>query len=233
MNSKTFVLITLQIFIVASIFPLTVLAQEDTVDEDQLIAELQALTRTQGDSMPVAQEPVGKESSEAEPQPEAETAPTMPEPQEEKADGEEHDAAEDILDLFGGDFEYAGAEAIEVPLATIEDTSVVIKTTQILYNGDPIDQYRVYYSTNTIADFLDVNDLKEMDLDVESTMGTTVDLSLEGLDPSTTYYLLVAPVDPTDPEADPLELISEEVTFETKATIPVPATTQPTLPTES
>jgi hypothetical protein len=102
-----------------------------------------------------------------------------------------------------------------------------------LYDGEAINQYRVYYSTNTIADFLDVNDLEEVDLDVENTMENIVELSLDGLTPSTTYYLIVAPVDPTDPEADPLEPISEEISFTTKATTPVEATQNPTQANES
>jgi hypothetical protein len=105
---------------------------------------------------------------------------------------------------------------------------VVIKTTKILYDGNPIEEYRVYYSTNTIADFLDVNDLKEMDLVIENTVGNTVELSLDGLNATTTYYLIVAPVDPTDSTADPLDLISEEVRFTTKAAVPVVVGSMPT-----
>lgn len=145
-----------------------------------------------------------------------------PTPEEPVAEGDnEHNAAEDILDALGGDYEYAGPEVIEVPLATITVDSAMIKTTQILYEGTPIDMYRVYYSTNTIADFLDVSDLKEVDLNIESTLANTVELKLEGLMEATTYYLIVAPVDPNDATADPLDLISDEVQFTTKATAPV------------
>lgn len=220
MNWKTLLLMTLQVFILASVFPIAVHAQDS--QNDALIAELQALANT--DSGEIADETAPVAEPQQDPTPTEEPVAEIP------ADDEEHDAAEDILDLFGGDFEYAWPEVIEVPLATIEDTSVVIKTTQILFDGQPINQYRVYYSTNTIADFLDVNDLKEVDLDVENTMDKMVELSLEGLDPSTTYFLIIAPVDPTDAEADPLELISEEVTFRTKASTPV--ATDP-MPTES
>lgn len=232
---------TLQIFIVASIFPFVVQAQDNenpneglSGGERDLITQLELLAWTdsgefdQWTAVAEAEEPTPEPmEEESTTEPVVETAPVaelMP---------EEHDAAEDILDLFWGDFEYAGPEVIEVPLATIEDTSVVIKTTKILYDGEDINQYRVYYSTNTIADFLDVNDLKEVDLNVENTMENMVELSLKDLDPSTTYFLIIAPVDPTDTEADPLELISEEVTFKTKASTPVPTITESTLPAES
>lgn len=220
-------LIALQAFIISSTLPLTVQAQSEEVDENALIEQLQALAGTENDEVwepaPDTEEP---EEVEAQAEPVPEETPT---PEE-----EEHDAAEDILNLFGSDFNYAWPEVIEVPLATIEDTSVVIKTTQILYNDEPINQYRVYYSTNTIANFLDVDDLREVDLNIQSTRDNMVELKLEWLNPSTEYFLIVAPVDPTDAQADPLELISDEVTFQTKATTPVIApTSEPTSPMES
>lgn len=192
-------------------------------DADELESLLNDLANTDTVEEPIV--PTEEEEEVPQPMPEEEMQEEMPQ--------EEHEAAEDILDLIGWDFEYAGPEVIEVPLDTIQDTSAIIKTTKILYDGEAINQYRVYYSTNTIADFLDVNDLEEVDLDVENTMENIVELSLDGLTPSTTYYLIVAPVDPTDPEADPLEPISEEISFTTKATTPVEATQNPTQANES
>lgn len=236
MNTKALSIMILGVFLITWFAPTTsVFAQEDNweeVKEEALIDLLNELWGTENDQLDDT--PAPQEEEEPTPEPTPAPEPTVEDaPEEQKAEWEEHEAAEDILDLLGGKFEYAGPEVIEVPLATIDDTSVVIKTTKILYDGNPIEEYRVYYSTNTIADFLDVNDLKEMDLEVENTVGNTVELSLDGLDATTTYYLIVAPVDPTDPTADPLDLISEEVRFTTKAPVPVAMDPMPTEPSDT
>ena len=204
-----------------SVIAFPVVAQEwaSDTDQEEVLAEL--LNQLEGSE--------AQEAPQPEPEPAAEE-PEQPEPVPEEE--EEHNAAEEILGFIGS-FEYAWPEVIDVPLSTIEDTSVVIRTTQILYDDEPIEQYRVYYSTNTIADFLELNDLQEVDLEVENTIGTIVELSLDNLMPETTYYLIVSPVDPTDSEADPLDIISEEIQFTTLATVVVPDTPMPTEANES
>jgi hypothetical protein len=130
---------------------------------------------------------------------------------------EEHDAASDILDDIEDDkWDWAAAEDISVDTTT--ETSAMIKTTQITYDGTPVAKYKIYYSDRTLATFQDYDKIQDVVVSPERTEGTMVYLNLDVLSSDATYYVVVAPVHPTDPTIEPLTMISDEVTFTTKKT---------------
>lgn len=134
---------------------------------------------------------------------------------EEPTAAEEHDAASDILDDMEDDkWSWAGDEAIEA--VDIEETSVVIKTTQIMYDGKAVSKYKVYYSDRTLATFQDYDKIQDVVVSPMKTQDGMVHLMVDVLSPEQTYYVVVAPVHPTDPTIEPLTMISDEVSFTTK-----------------
>lgn len=126
----------------------------------------------------------------------------------------EHDAAEDILDDMESDkWKFAGEEMIETD--EIETGHVIIKTTQVLFEDKAVEKYKIYYSNSTLAT-QDFEKITDKVVEVEKTEDTTVFLKLDGLEAGKTYYIVVAPVHPTDPTVEPLSIISNELTFTTK-----------------
>lgn len=151
------------------------------------------------------------------------TAPVAPAP--EAAPAEQHQAAEDILNAMDEDvWAYAGEEKIEVKDVT--QTWATLVTTQVTYQGVPVTKYKVYYSDKTLATVQDFDKITDMELDVVSTEGTMVSLNFANLAPNKTYYVVVAPVHPTDPTQEPLSFISDEVMFTTQQEVVAPAPTQ-------
>jgi hypothetical protein len=127
---------------------------------------------------------------------------------------EDHDAAEDILDDMESDkWKFAGEEMIETD--EVETGHVIIKTTQVLFEDKAVEKYKIYYANTTLAT-QDFDKITDKVVEIEKTEGTTVFLKLDGLELGKTYYVVVAPVHPTDPTVEPLSIISNELTFTTK-----------------
>lgn len=147
-------------------------------------------------------------------------------PAEDDASGtEQHQAAEDILNAMDEDtWAYAGEEKIEVKDVTA--TWAMLVTTQVTYQGVPVTQYKVYYSDKTLATVQDFDKITDIVLDVVSTEGTMVTLNFNNLTPNKTYYVVIAPVHPTDATQEPLSFISDEVMFTTQQEVVAPAPTQ-------
>ncbi len=146
-------------------------------------------------------------------------------PAEDTTATEQHQAAEDILNAMDEDtWAYAGEEKIEVKDVTT--TSATLVTTQVTYQGVPVTKYKVYYSDKTLATVQDFDKITDMVLDVVSTDGTMVTLNFDRLTPNSTYYVVVAPVHPTDATQEPLSFISDEVMFTTQQEVVAPAPTQ-------
>ena len=128
---------------------------------------------------------------------------------------EEHDSAEEILDQIEDDkWAYAGAESIELVEAGTDQAE--IKTTKVLYDGTPVTRYRIYFSDSTLAtqEFDKIQDvIVDATDDAEDT--EKVVLTLGDLTADTTYYIVVAPVHPTDETIEPLTMITEELSFKT------------------
>jgi hypothetical protein len=158
----------------------------------------------------------------------ASTANTVEEPEEvveEPIAQEQHQAAEEILNAMDEDtWAYAGEEKIEVKNVTTTWAHLLV--TQVTYQGTPVTQYKVYYSDKTLATVQDFNQISDRVLDVASTEGNTVTLDFDGLESNKTYYVVVAPVHPTDPAQEPLSFISDEVMFTTQQEVAVAAVTE-------
>ncbi len=102
----------------------------------------------------------------------------------------------------------------------------MLVTTQVTYQGVPVTKYKVYYSDKTLATVQDFDKITDMVLDVVSTEGTMVTLNFNNLTPNKTYYVVVAPVHPSDDTQEPLSFISDEVMFTTQQEVVAPAPTQ-------
>jgi len=136
---------------------------------------------------------------------------------------EEHDAAEDILDDLEDDkWTPSSIEDIEVDEIGADHATFII--TEISYDGTPVENYRIYYSETTLATVQDYDQIDDAVVEVEELTEEQMEeleegmitLKLENLTPETTYFVLVAPVHPTDETADPISMISDEVTFTTE-----------------
>lgn len=193
------------------------LVHASTTDEDlaQLLADLE------GNDSPVEPAAADDTTTAQNTEVAAETETTTGTSANEEATAEEHQAAEDILDSMDSDkWAYAGPEKIEVKNVTT--TGATIVTTQITYDGTPVTKYKIYYSDKTLATVQDFNQINDVIVDVITTSGTDVELSFEGLGPNQTYYIVVAPVHPTDPTQEPLSFISDEVMFTTQQAVAAP-----------
>ncbi|USN55880.1 MAG: hypothetical protein H6765_04875 [Candidatus Peribacteria bacterium] len=127
----------------------------------------------------------------------------------------EHDSAVDILDAGdGADWSLAGPESIEV--GEVGEDYAIIKTTEVLFAGVPVTQYKIYYS-NSSLETQDFDKISDVVVEVEETNTGVVSLKFENLDPAKMYYVVVTPVHPTDPNMEPLTMISNEVSFTTTA----------------
>ena len=134
--------------------------------------------------------------------------------EEDTSGEEEHQAAEDILDELDDDMWSYSAEE-EISLEAVESTSATIKVTEILYDDKPVEKYKIYYSTETLATFQDYDQIQDVIVSIDKVEEDMVYLMLENLAPSTKYYVVVAPVHPTDESIEPLTMISEEISFTT------------------
>lgn len=136
-------------------------------------------------------------------------------PEEEAPAEEEHEAAEDILDGLDDD-NRSPSSINDIEVDEIGADHAVLKVTEIMYDGESIENYRIYYSTTTLATVQDYDQIADAIVEVEEESDGMVMLKLENLLPETTYYVLVAPVHPTNETSDTISMISDEVTFTTE-----------------
>lgn len=199
-------LVILQLMLTISVSTFTYGSSSDE-DLAQLLQELEGDTQAQAE--PAAEEEAAQDDT---------AAAAEEEVVAEEAATEEHQAAEDILDSLDSDkWAYAGPEKIEVKEVT--STGAVIVTTQVTYDGVPVTKYKIYYSDKTLATVQDFEQINDVIVDVATTSGTEVELNFESLTENQTYYIVIAPVHPTDPTQEPLSFISDEVMFTTQQAV--------------
>jgi hypothetical protein len=135
-----------------------------------------------------------------------------------------HNAANKVLDQATNDkWKYAAAEKIES--TNIMNDGFTVKTTEILYNGASVEKYRVYYAESSLSTITDTSKIKDIILTATEKKDNMVSLKLTGLKENTTYFVVVSPVDPTNPSAEALSMISDEISVKTTApTAAAPAT---------
>ena len=134
----------------------------------------------------------------------------------------EHNAANDILDNMNDKWSYSTSESIAVEDITTD--SAVIKTTEVLYENTPVTKYKIYVSDKSLLDVEDYSTIEDRVLIPIKTENKMVYLKLSNLDPETKYYVIVAPVHPTDPNIEAIDMISDEVSFTTQKAKPTPNT---------
>lgn len=208
---------------VSVIAPISTVSAQDTTDEEiaDLLAELagEDIDDTANEEEVVVEEPA--EEVVEEPAPEQEEVTEEPAPEQEAAaeeETEEHNAAEDILDAES--WKFLGDPRIEI--RAIEEDSVTIATRVVTYDDVAVKQYKIYYSETPLSDALENFDqIMSKDAIVVKTENNMAEIILDGLTEDKKYYVLVAPIHPTDPTADVLEMISSEAQFKTKAGGPV------------
>ena len=121
--------------------------------------------------------------------------------------GEEGNTEED-LEAFGyTDQDEVIVKEVGTDYAVLE--APVVK----LSNGDTVKQYKVYYSTQSLATSnIDATKIKSKTFTFDTINGDKIELKVDGLAPGTTYYAVVVPVNAEDVEGTQ----SKEVTFTTK-----------------
>lgn len=138
-------------------------------------------------------------------------------------DTETHNAANTILDNSNmTKWSYAGTEKTMV--SDITATTVTIDTTVSLYDKQPVESYRVYYAEKSLPTITDTASIQQIIVSPKKTVDNMVSLEIGSLKENTMYYFAVAPVDPTNINADTIAMISEEVNATTRA-VPTNAAT--------
>lgn len=133
-----------------------------------------------------------------------------------------HNAANKVLDQASNDkWKYAGTEKIES--SDITTDGFTIKTTEVLYNGASVEKYRVYYAENSLSTITDTSKIKDEILAPINKKDGMVHLRISNLKADTTYFVVVSPVDPTNPSAEALSMISDEISIRTTTATPTAA----------
>jgi hypothetical protein len=135
---------------------------------------------------------------------------------------DELDELDDTGDLDELDMEDTGDELEtfgytdqdEIKVKEVGPDYVVLEVPVVkLDNGDVIRQYKVYYSTESLANGnVDATKIKSKTFTFDVIDGDTVELKLDNLSPNTTYYAVVVPVNADDVEGSQ----SKEISFTTK-----------------
>jgi hypothetical protein len=137
-------------------------------------------------------------------------------------DSKGHNAANKVLDeATKNNWKYAGPEKIESSMVLAD--AVTIKTTEVLYNGASVEKYRVYYAESSLSTITDTSKIKDIILTPTEKKDGMVSLKLSGLKENTTYFVVVSPVDPTNPSAEALSMISDEISVKTTTNTPAPS----------
>lgn len=85
------------------------------------------------------------------------------------------------------------------------------------YDDVEIGRYKIYYAKQSLYT-QKLSLIKDVVVDVDQAADPNyVSLRLDDLDPDTTYYLVAAPVHPTDPTIEPLEFFPNEVSATTES----------------
>jgi len=217
-------LLMIAVLMTTVIAPISTVSAQDTTDEEiaDLLAELAGDDSLAGDVDAPAEEPAVDTTALEEPTEEIPVEANEPEPTAEGADmpKEEHDAAEDILDIESDSWKFAGEPDLQI--RELDETSVVLATRVVTYDDAAVKQYKIYYSETPLSDALEnFETIMSKDVVVMKTEDSMAEIKLDGLTENKLYYVLVAPIHPLDPTSDPLEMISPEVKFQTKAGAPV------------
>ncbi len=131
-----------------------------------------------------------------------------------------HNSADKVLDQASTDKrKYAGSEKIQS--SDIMNDNIVIKTTEVLYNGTSVEKYRIYYAESSLSTITDTSKIKDVIVTPTEKKDGMVSLKLTGLKENTTYFVVVSPVDPTNPSAEALSMISDEISFKTNTSTTV------------
>lgn len=126
-----------------------------------------------------------------------------------------HNAAEDILELMGDEaWTYANNAIPTAQIISTTENSATIHTTLAMYNGQDVLEYTVFYFTSPLSTsaYSDILTAKI----IGKKAGDKVELILNNLSKNTTYYSVVAPVNPEDETKEPLDNLTSEITFNTK-----------------
>jgi hypothetical protein len=67
-------------------------------------------------------------------------------------------------------------------------------------NGNVIKQYKVYYSTKSLAENIDASQIYSKTFTFDVVTGNVVDLKIDALSSNTKYYFVVVPVNSEDVE---------------------------------
>lgn len=125
-----------------------------------------------------------------------------------------HNSANKILDEASNEErKYAWVEKIEA--WDIQNNSITIKTTEVLYANKAVNEYRVYFAESSLATIQDTSKIQDNIIKPTESKDGMVSLILNGLKENTTYYIVVSPVNPTNPSAEALSMISDEINVKT------------------
>jgi len=93
---------------------------------------------------------------------------------------------------------YAEWADSEISLESSTSTSAEFKITKVLYEGEEVSDYRIYYSESSLSSqkLELIKDVVVTKKDVRND-DTMVTVELEGLVPETRYFVVVSPVHPT------------------------------------
>ncbi len=89
---------------------------------------------------------------------------------------------------------------------------VVLEAPVVKASDKVIKQYRVYYSTKSLAENLDATQVDSKTFTFDNITEDKISLKVDGLNPDTTYYAVVVPVNSDDVEGEP----SKEISFTTQ-----------------
>ena len=135
---------------------------------------------------------------------------------DEKTVWEVHGTAADILEqLDDGNRSYANNNEAIAEVVKTEENSVTLHTTKALYKGNEVTTYKVFYSKTMLSS------QKFSDIESKTIKGTIkwdkVEILLDWLSTNTTYYAVIAPINPEDASNEPLDKITGEIRFRTNA----------------
>lgn len=134
--------------------------------------------------------------------------------------GEDHDSAEDILDNQDEEKWSYAKEPATVEVISSNTTSATIQTTKVLFDGEAVKKYTVFYSEKPILD-QDTDLIKDLEAPAISVDDNddVVNLTLTSLKPNTKYYISIDPLHPTDDLIPaPTSFLTNEIDFTTSST---------------
>ncbi len=135
---------------------------------------------------------------------------------------EDHESAQEILDE-DEKWTYAWWKKSSIAISDSWENNAKITITKVLYDWSEVLKYRIYYSEKTLASqtlsLIKDTVVTKKDSPNDANM---VEVELKNLVPNTKYYVVVSPVHPEDDTIEPLEVITKEASFTTKAKATAP-----------